>query len=270
MSRSKPTMQDVIERPHSYYQCVDCRQFKYYCHGKMSAGPIVDRMCVTCKRQERNWIHGTRTTYGKGCRCGPCRESNMRVQREHAAKFKEVYGVIPSQVQVITWYTFTCANSECRTVAQSKHASGRYCSKSCRATVTNSTRCNRSTEVVLYSTDFASTQAQLKDFNSRAWITRKKRKRIYERDDYRCHSCGVVCSKEFSLSDRTSATLDHAVPWIIWRLSPHVDDEFNLLTSCRGCNYSRKTQWDRSEWVSLLASVGAITVDEARTIRGLR
>lgn len=260
-------MEDVERLPHFYYSCIECAKVFFYCHGSRAKGPIPARACATCKKLPKYWVHGTGTTYGKGCRCQPCREANAAKQRKHARAFKEQHGALPSQVHVSTWYTYVCGNPECRTVAQSSKPGTRYCSRSCKATVSNTERTNRSTELTVYDPEFAVFQQSVTDLMKRQWITRRTRASVYERDAYVCHICHRKCDVDAKFPDPNSATLDHAVPWSIWKRYTYVNDPLNLITSCFGCNNSRRAKWNKAAWISLMVLSGDLSVQDAREIR---
>lgn len=60
------------------------------------------------------------------------------------------------------------------------------------------------------------------------WISTKKRRAIYERDDYKCQHCG----RDLRHADPSEITLDHI------RMQSHggSNDPLNLLTACHRCN----------------------------------
>lgn len=270
MAKKNPTMEDVERLPHLYYSCIECAKVFFYCHGSRAKGPIPARACATCKRLPKYWVHGTATTYGKGCRCEPCRGANVAKQRKHAQGFKAKHGALPSQVHVSTWYTFVCENRECRVVTQSNRQSTRFCSRSCRTTVSNTERAGRSTELVLFSESFSSFQKSTKDLAQRQWITRRVRQSIYDRDQYVCHHCKAECNRTFQHGEPLSPTLDHAIPWSLGKTWRYINDPLNLLTCCAGCNLSRKTKWSSAEWLSFMVITEDVSVEDARSVRAAR
>lgn len=69
----------------------------------------------------------------------------------------------------------------------------------------------------------------------RNWITRERRRSIYERDGWVCHLCGDECPREFDVNDRKSPTLDHLVPVSMGGSN----ESSNLKLACWSCNASR-------------------------------
>ena len=65
--------------------------------------------------------------------------------------------------------------------------------------------------------------------NGGAWITPKKRRAIYLRDDLRCVYC------EASIEDGVQFTLDHLVPCELGGNN----NASNLVTCCKSCNSSK-------------------------------
>lgn len=66
------------------------------------------------------------------------------------------------------------------------------------------------------------------------WITKSRRRRIYERDGYQCVWCSVPVVCEPGAGART-ATLDH----LLCRDAGGTNDTHNLVTACMRCNRER-------------------------------
>jgi hypothetical protein len=68
------------------------------------------------------------------------------------------------------------------------------------------------------------------------WIRDSKRRRIYERDGWKCWACGrpVAGGRKLRIEGGTEllATLDHVLP----RKRGGTNHESNLVTSCEDCN----------------------------------
>lgn len=74
------------------------------------------------------------------------------------------------------------------------------------------------------------------------WIGDKKRRRIYERDGYRCHLCGYDTLTHHDCSDMRSPSLDHIEPRSLLGGDASVHDESNLMTAHIWCNTTRGTR----------------------------
>jgi len=66
--------------------------------------------------------------------------------------------------------------------------------------------------------------------NGGKWIRPKKRRAIYERDDFRC----VYCNR--GIEDEIELTLDHRIPTELGGSN----EATNLLTCCKQCNCSKR------------------------------
>ena len=64
------------------------------------------------------------------------------------------------------------------------------------------------------------------------WIRPEKRKRVYERDDFRC----LWCTRDLRFVAQRERTLDHVLP----RERGGTNDAHNLITSCLSCNSKRQ------------------------------
>lgn len=67
------------------------------------------------------------------------------------------------------------------------------------------------------------------------WISRRRRRLIYERDAWTCHLCGVQVTRAYDPHDPFAPTLDHLTP----RSMGGSDDESNLRTAHAICNARR-------------------------------
>lgn len=104
--------------------------------------------------------------------------------------------------------------------------------------------------------------------NGGKWIRPEKRRRIYERDGWRCVWC--TCKVGSSINGRwigvaAPACLDHVLP----RERGGSNHESNLVTSCLSCNAARGT-WSAVSWAYCMPGRGAPadTLDRVITAMG--
>lgn len=77
------------------------------------------------------------------------------------------------------------------------------------------------------------------------WIRDEKRKRIYERDSFKCVWCNVDLSSPVDPAERT---LDHVIP----REEGGGNNASNLVTSCLTCNSERGSR-SAALWIQIVA-----------------
>ena len=90
------------------------------------------------------------------------------------------------------------------------------------------------------------------------WITTKKRKQIYVRDNHTCLYCG---DSIYDTADLV-LTLDHIVPRV---LGGH-NMQDNLVTACRECNSSKKDR-PLKQFLQVLSDRGVDTTKIAKNIK---
>lgn len=84
------------------------------------------------------------------------------------------------------------------------------------------------------------------DFLRKTSIKRQIRAHILERDGWQCH----YCRRPFG--DASEVTLDHYVPWSLWRMSK----PRNLVAACEPCNLAKADSLPWPLAVVLLQTAG--------------
>ena len=99
------------------------------------------------------------------------------------------------------------------------------------------------------------------------WISKTRRRKIYERDGWRCVWCLVRVCDVSDCMLCAGATLDHIVP----RSEGGSHATNNLITCCMGCNRLRgSTPWFDFALVLARGGLGSFELSRAAMIRELR
>ena len=178
-------------------QCSVCEKVIY-----QSATSAATPMCRTCRNARPC---GEVNRYGRGCRCAACTEMKRVEVADYAARVKARDGVSPTQK-----------------ARPAKPKSCIRCGESIKGRASSS-YCNPCGHEVR------------KRSQKGNWITKERRRALYERDNWTCQLCGEPVDP--STYGARYPTLDHIEPQSLALIPDHSDR--NLRTAHLSCNSKR-------------------------------
>jgi len=243
--------------------CARCGTLMWRSSTSRPRGEATCRPCRVASRQ-----HGTVVMYKSGCRCDLCRDAQRRAMRDYIAQVKGRTGVTPRQKQrnPKPRQCVDCGDAlqraqtstpRCRRCAVDRRASKKRAATRRRQAAAKLAKaaagqpanprwplvngicdecCQPFTRRGMAS-PYCSTSCKRKAKKPGAWVTKRQRLAIYERDDWICQLCMEPVDPALPHHDNWSATLDH-IRCRSWDEEPDHTPE-NLRLAHRWCNSVR-------------------------------